>query len=902
MAESSTRTTLPTEHPPLLGLPRELTSFVGREREVGEVRRLLQKIRLLTLTGVGGVGKTRLGLRVMDEVAAGYPDGLYLVELAALADPALVPQALASALGVREQAGRMLVDTLIDVLRPRTCLLMLDNCEHLVAACAALTDTLLRASPGLAVLTTSREPLGISGETVWRVPPLQLPHESPDGAEEGGAASIARCEAVRLFEERARAALPTFELTDENASAVAQICRQLDGIPLAIELAAARVRGLGPDQLAARLDDRFRLLTGGSRTALPRQQTLRAMVDWSYELLSEPERILFRRLSVFAGGWTLEAAERVCGGWNDLRPEDGAPGGSPPVASRLPADDVVDVLLQLVDRSLVLAEQQAGLAGGRPSVRYRLLETLRQYGTHRLREAGEEAAVRASHAAWCLALAEASESSLQGPRGAESASRLEVEHDNLRTALGWGLMERPAEAGGVGQRLAGSLWLFWWMRGHHTEGSRWLEAGLALDEGTGPTSRRVRARLLVGASVLAAMIGNAEQAVDLSREGLALLETANDLFLASFTTSVLGAAAELLGDYRQASEFFERSLALAREGRLAPIAGWQLGNLGRMALTRGDYERATTLLEESLRLQEQTGDRHGASWALQYLGRVALGQGDHQRALPHFEEALAAASDVGDKRSIGRSLGYLGRAARMQGDHERAAGLFQESLRLCRDIGDRLGASWALGNLGRLALTRKEFQRATACFEENLALCRELDGRERRVIYALQYLGVVAHELGDPDRAARLFGAADGLRAVARRALSPPDRAEYEQQVGRVRLVLGDERFAAAVAEGQSMSLDQVIDYALRPPPLDEAQPGAPDRLTPEEQPSLLSAREQEVAVLLARGLSNRQIADELVISSRTASTHVSHILNKLGLASRWQIAAWAEQQKLVGR
>ena len=380
---------LPGEFPPLgsldahpNNLPRELTSFVGREREVDEVRRLLVTTRLLTLTGSGGVGKTRLSQRVAADLGPSFPDGIWLVELAGLGDPSLLAQVVASVLGVREQPGRALLDTLIDVLRPRTCLLLLDNCEHLVEACAALADSLLRACPGLILLATSREPLGIAGETVWRVPPLTMPDASGDAATSDDTSALAQYEAVRLFEERARAALPAFTLTGQNGPAVAQICRRLDGIPLAIELAAARVRGVAPEQLADRLDDRFRLLTGGSRTALARHQTLRALVDWSYELLSEPERVLFCRLSVFAGGWTLDAAEEVCSG-----------GGIEPA-------DILGLLLQLVDRSLVLAEEQPIQAGGLSPVRYRLLETLRQYGAEKLRDTGDALVLRTRHLDW----------------------------------------------------------------------------------------------------------------------------------------------------------------------------------------------------------------------------------------------------------------------------------------------------------------------------------------------------------------------------------------------------------------------------------------------------------------------------------------------------------------------
>ncbi|HZO30166.1 MAG TPA: adenylate/guanylate cyclase domain-containing protein, partial [Chloroflexota bacterium] len=448
---------LPAEFPPVrsldahtTNLPSQLSSFVGREREIVEVRRLLSTTRLLTLTGSGGVGKTRLAQRVAEELTQAYPDGVWLVELAAVGDPALVPQAIATGVGIREQPGRDLQNTLIDVLRPRLALLLLDNCEHLVAACASVAERLLRACPGLTLLTTSREPLAVAGETLWRVPPLTVPALQDAVMGEDAMQSVLQSEAVRLFEERAHAAAPAFALTDQNAAAVAQICRQLDGVPLAVELAAARVRGLAPEQLAARLDDHLRLLTGGNRTALPRHQTLRALVDWSYALLSESERILFRRLSLFAGGWTLDAAEAVC---------SGVPSTSSGQA--VEAEDVLGLLFQLVDRSLVLAEEQHATDGRQGETRYRLLETLRQYGAEKLSEAGEEADTRTSHLRWCLQLTQGAASILSGPGGAAHARRLEADHDNLRAALGWSLREDgPLSTKLVGQRLAGELWRF----------------------------------------------------------------------------------------------------------------------------------------------------------------------------------------------------------------------------------------------------------------------------------------------------------------------------------------------------------------------------------------------------------------------------------------------------------
>jgi non-specific serine/threonine protein kinase len=352
-------------------LPLQLTSFVGREQALAEVGQLLATTRLLTLTGAPGVGKTRLALQVADEMWDAYADGVWLVELAALADPALVPQAVAAVLGVQEPPGRPLLGTLAEALRAQQVLLVLDNCEHLLAACATLADQLLRAGPHLEILATSREALAVAGETTWRVPSLAVPADAPASGD--GGATLVECEAVRLFVARACAAVPSFTLTERNAGAVGHVCRRLDGIPLALELAAARVRALPVEQLAVRLDDRFRLLAGGSRAALPRQQTLRAAVDWSYALLPEAEQVLLRRLAVFAGGWTLEAAEAVCAG-DGLAPEN-----------------VLELLVELVNKSLVLAEE----AGGER--RFRLLETLRQYAWEKLQAAGEEAAVRGRH-------------------------------------------------------------------------------------------------------------------------------------------------------------------------------------------------------------------------------------------------------------------------------------------------------------------------------------------------------------------------------------------------------------------------------------------------------------------------------------------------------------------------
>ncbi|MSP12497.1 MAG: adenylate/guanylate cyclase domain-containing protein, partial [Chloroflexi bacterium] len=467
---------LPAEFPPLRtldafphNLPVQLTSFIGREKEMADIKRLLPSTHLLTLTGVGGTGKTRLSLQVAADLLEEFADGVWLVELAPLADPALVPQAVATALGVREESGRPLLATLTDYLRAKHLLLILDNCEHLVAACIQVAEALLRACPHLKMLATSREALGITGESIFHVPSLPL----PDPLRLPPVETLTQYEAIRLFIDRAVAVKSDFTVTNANAPAVAQICHRLDGIPLAIELAAARVRALSVEQISKRLDDRFRLLTGGSRSALPRQQTLAALIDWSYNLLTAPERALLQRLSVFAGGWSLEAAEQVCA---DVGQDSGHP------RDVVLSSEVLDLLTRLVDKSLVNAEDQDG------ETRYRLLETIRQYARDRLLESGEGDQVRDRHLQYFLQLAEEGEIQLRGPQQMAWFKRLQTEQDNFRIALQWSL---GTEAG---LRLAGALADFWvWWRGEISEGRRWLEEILAQTAGLGRTAARAKA-------------------------------------------------------------------------------------------------------------------------------------------------------------------------------------------------------------------------------------------------------------------------------------------------------------------------------------------------------------------------------------------------------------------------
>ena len=549
-----------------------------------------------------------------EEARGTYPDGAWLVELAALADPALVAQAVALAVGVREVPGRTVAESLVDSLRGRTLLLILDNCEHVVAAAARLADALLRNCPRLRILTTSREPLGSAGETTWRVPSLTSP--PPSGADESSLERVAGYEAARLFIDRARAARPHFTATDRDAPALAEICRRLDGIPLAIELAAARVRVFSVEQIAARLDDRFRLLTAGPRTALPRQQTLRATVDWSYTLLSDPERALLRRLSVFAGGWTFEAAEAVAAG-----------DGIHPYA-------VLDLLAQLVDKSLVLTEEQGG------AVRYRLLDTVRQYAHDRLQEAGEAERTRDRHLAYLLRLAEEAEPKLRGVEYRWFLDRLEEEHDNLRVALEWSLT--PARRDEAALKLSGALAWFWWLRSYHDEGRRWLARALAAT----PDRSAARMKALHGAGWLAQHQRDSATARELLAESLRMARELDDRWTVALALHHLGRVAYYDDDPTTARSLARESLAVAEDVGDPWLIAWPLHLLGIAAHIEADYPTARAYYERSLAMRRELGYQEGIGVLLALLGMVALREGELGQAHARLKEALAVMQAV----------------------------------------------------------------------------------------------------------------------------------------------------------------------------------------------------------------------------------------------------------------
>jgi predicted ATPase/DNA-binding CsgD family transcriptional regulator len=757
-------------------LPTQVTGLIGRDREVREIAALLDT-RALTLVGAGGVGKTRLAVQVAAEAVERFEDGVWLAELSSVADPALVPHVVASALNRPPRTRANVEDELLDYLGDRQILLILDNCEHLLDACAAVVERVVQSCPRVCVLSTSRARLRCVGEIAWSIDPLSLP---PPG-ERVTLDQIASSAAVRLFVERARAAHPTFSMTDQNASAIAQVCRRLDGMPLAIELAAARLSLLSPREIAGRLDDAFSLLVRGPPTAVPRQQTLRGTVDWSHALLSDSEQILFRRLAVFAGGWTVETAESVCSD------------------ESIPHGKVLDLLERLVETALVTVDRtNAG------DVRQRLLETLRQYATERLVAASEQHALRDRHLDWCLVLAEAAEPELRGARQGDWLQRLEIEHDNLRFALQWSLSDGDALAG---LRLGSALWEFWELRGHAREG------------------------------------------------------------------------------WQQMQRLLERTVDLV-DGAVRAKALWAAGSL---ALALGLDEPAEAVLEESLGLSRAIGDKWHTGRALVRLGNLAFGRGELELSERLQRENLVIRQELQHRRGIAVALSNLGELALHLGDLEKAWTLLGQGLGLFEAEGDVQGMAPTKVGLAEVARRRGDLPRAHVLIHEALALSRSIMATVQ-VPTCLEALALVALDERRPEIATRLLGASAAMRMQFGEPLLAYLRSIVDSGLAAARAALGDAAFATAWSAGQAASFDEIVAYALSEP----SPPVSTERLDP------LSGREREVAGLIATGLTNRQIAEHLVLSERTVDAHCRHIFDKLGVASRAQVAVWAAARGLV--
>ncbi|OLC26951.1 MAG: hypothetical protein AUG06_09465 [Actinobacteria bacterium 13_1_20CM_2_65_11] len=747
-------------------LPAELSSFVGREPQLAELRRLLRKSRLITLTGPGGAGKTRLALRLTADVMDRHPDGVWLVDLAALGDGRLLEQTVASACGILEERHRPVVEVLIEGLAIRNSVIILDSCEHLVEPCAELAGRLLRSCPKLTLVATSREPLGVPGELIWRTPSLSL----PSVGDAGRPALMLESEAVRLFVERARLSRPSFEMEQStSASAVAQICWRLEGIPLALELAASLARVMSIEEILDRLKDRFRLLTGGSRTALPRHQTLRQAVDWSYGLLSLEEKALLERLALFAGGFDLAAVEAVA-----------------------PVEPALPILLHLVDKSLVVAE-----ATDPKRTRYRMLDTIREYAIEKLQQSGDTDG-RRGHAGYFVEWCGRATRELSSYEQAHWLKRIDDEQGNIRLALEWCLSEQPDDA----LRLVAAVGPYWNMRGHIEEGLGWLDRAIQLSTSTMPTrpiALLARARIRVRHGDYAGARRDTEETLELSRR----LELGLDV--SSAALSLLGVLSGITDDRAAADRYHEEALELARQcGDHLRVAGC-LNNLALMASARGEHDAARAQLEQALGEAKGAGDTYLTAQIIDSLALVTLRSGARVAARGHYAAALAIALE----------------------------------------------------------------------FEDSFTIANSIEG-----------VALLAFTEGDSSLTVRLMSAANGLRAAIGVEPTPDWTLEVAEGLRAARAKLGRQAADAAWKQGAALSMKEAVRLATGA----AAQPDGDGR-------SILTAREKQVAMLVAEGLTNPEIANRLRMAGRTADAHVEHIRNKLGVRSRSQIALWAHER-----
>lgn len=769
----------------LTNLPKPLTSFIGREEEIEEIKQTLAAHALVTLTGAGGAGKTRLSIELGRALVSAYGAGVWWVDLSPLADAERVPDAVAKSLGVQEKPNQPLTETIVEFLRAKPLLLVVDNCEHLVAACAALIQTLLTQCENLRVLATSREALGIVGEQVYRVPSLALP------ATEDAATTIREMQtapdqlqsyaAVHLFVERARAHAAKFQLSHHNASQIVRICQRLDGIPLALELAAARTASLSVEEIANRLDDRFRLLTSGSRAALPRQQTLRALIDWSYDLLTDEERVLFRRLAVFAGGWTLEALTAIAGGADQEAQSSALP---------VSASFIVQAILNgLVSKSLV----QVHFVGDER--RYTIMETIREYAREKLNAADESARMGERHLDHFLKQAERAEPNLYGADQVQWLNRHEVENDNLRAAL-----HTARDKGDAARlmRLCIALTQFWQERNHWSDGREWLERAIEMAQAQSDPStefRKCRGWVLVRAASMAALQGDNQRAQGLAEQGLAIFRELDDTRGIAAGLYQLGAWVGTCGALTHARELLEQGLALARDAHDRYLEVLCLQEIGKVTRNLGDIHAARGWLEDALTASRALGASARTATILNSLGILAGRQADYAAAQSLYEASLALYRELGKKLEAAGILSNLGLVAIYQGEYEKARQVFEAGLAQMRELNDRVHTASMLATLGDILRKQKNHALARSTLAECLALYRELGNTRGRAI-ALLYLACIDLVDGDVSQAERNL--AEGL-SLAREAKQKGAISALLHTRGHVAVVKGD--YVAARAD-----------------------------------------------------------------------------------------------------
>jgi predicted ATPase/class 3 adenylate cyclase/DNA-binding CsgD family transcriptional regulator len=875
---------LPADFPPLHtlesfpnNLPVQPTPLLGREEEIAALAELLSRsdVRLVTLTGPGGTGKTRLALQVAADVSDRFNSGVFFVNLAPISDPALVVPTIAESLAIRERSGRALLERLTEELRPREMLLLLDNFEQVVSA-AEQVAVLLAACPQLKALVTSREVLHVRAEHEFPVPPLAVP--DPDHLPD--LETLSHHAAVALFLQQAQAVKPDFHLTDANAHAVASTCARLDGLPLAIELAAARMKLFSPRALLARLGQRLSLLTSASRDVPARQQTLHNTIAWSYQLLDAQEQLLFRQLSVFVGGCRLEAIEAVC---------------TPPGST---STSILDGISSLVDKSLLQQVEQTFVNEGEEP-RFMMLETLREYALQRLESHGETQAACKAHAAYFLRLAEEAEQGMTGPQQAALLERLEQEHDNLRAAMQWATSSIE-EGNDMALRLGGALCSFWFVRAYSSEGRDFLERALTLSH---EVAAEVRAKALYAASQLHIALGALDRAEARCEQSLALYREFADTRGIANCLHLLADIAWTRGDLTASHSLGEESLTLFRELGDNRSVAYLLYHLGEVAVVQGEYTRGRDLLMESVAMSRKLGDTRTLALSLFKLAQLYwLSEGTLGQVHPWLNESFALFREVGNKERIANCFHFWAMLALSEGDMISTASHVEQALELFQEIKQQDGIARSLYAKARMAPVQQNYAHSQALYEQGVKLALEL-GDKLTIIPGLEGLAAAVAAQGHHAWAARLWGAAEALREEIGAPLPPVERVPYHQAVTSSRTQLGERAFATAWAQGRTMSSEQALaqpGQGVLPVLTQGERPPSPTTSSPPSTPSGLTAREVEVLRAVAEGLTNEQVAERLIISPRTVDTHLTSIYSKISVSSRVAATRYAIEHHLV--
>jgi len=794
-------------------LPIQLTSFIGREEVMKEIKKLLTQNRLLTVIGTGGAGKTRLAMQAGADMIDEFANGVFITELAPVTDEAMIVQTILNSLRVKEEPEKTLQETLINYLKDKELLFILDNCEHLINECAHLSEILLSTCPHLKIIATSRESLNCSGEQTYRLPSLSLPDSSPDKTPE----ALSRFESVRLFIERALIVDSNFRITNDNAILISDICSRLDGIPLAIELAAARIKLLSIEKIYQRLGDSFNLLTGGRRTALPRQQTLRALIDWSYDLLSENEKMLWRKVSVFTGGWTLESAEEICSG-DKVKTE------------------TLDLLDQLSEKSIIMYDAE--------KERYRILETIKQYGEEKLKEANENEEMVSKHLGMFLDLSLTAEKNLVGNQALQWLEKLETEHGNLQSAIIRSVNNSESEEG---IKLAVALEKFWNLRGYYSTGRRLLDGILVNAEGV---DRSLLAKALQCAGSLTIRQGEYEKARKFYKESLKLRVEIGDKQEIALALTGLGNIEMDQGNYEGAENFFneslslnkqtgdkssianslmnignvnygrrnfekakkyyEESLVISRETGEKNIIASLINNFGTVAFYLGNFEEAQKYLQESILLKEELGDKYGVSVTLRNMGTIAMKQGDNEQAQKYLERSLSFSTEVGDKRSIAITYNNLGNVAIERENFEQAHQFYEQSLTLFREVGDKSGIAFSLTNLGSIAFNQLNYELSQIYYEESLSVFIEIGDNNDIAETLIGLAGILSND-NDFESAVKLLGAVEALLSSAGRILETNENNLLSNIVDRIKVKISVKEFSEYFEQGKKLTVEEAV-------------------------------------------------------------------------------------------